>query len=190
MKREFLGLASAALFAALAAGCGGGGGGGGSTTVTGATAKVLLFGSMSSSSRVAAVQTTLPVPSGVLVNYSSPAPAGYPANTYPLRGGSIIPSGAVHVAASDLSGSYNTSTGLLSVSLLNSNRVPLKSSNVAMGAEIAAISFKLVSPGVLPVLPDPWQDAQVTVWQELATPPVVSVVSLPGFKLNLATTYH
>lgn len=189
MKRGFVMLAATALFAVVMAGCGGGGGGS-TAPVTKATAKVLLFGAMSSSSKVAAVQSSFPVPSGVLVNYSSPAPAGYPANTYPVRGGSIIPSGAVHVAASDLSGTYNTSTGLLSVNLLNSNRVALKSSTVGMGSEIATVSFRLVSPGVLPVLPEPWQDAQVTVWQELATPPVVSVVSLPGFKLNLATSYQ
>jgi hypothetical protein len=190
MRKEFVVLAAAAMVAALMAGCGGGGGGGSSAPATKGAAKLFLFGAMSTSSRVAAVQTTLPVPSGVMLNYSTPAPAGYPANTYPLRGGSLMPSGPVQVAASDLSGTYNTSTGLLSVSLLNSNRVALKSSTLGMGTEVATVSFRLVSPGALPVLPDPWQDAQVTVWQELATPPVLSVVTLPGFKLNLAATYQ
>jgi len=173
------------------AGCGGGGGGGGvAAPVTRAAAQVLLFGSMSSSSKVAAVQTSFVVPSGVLVNYSSPAPAGYPANTYPLKSGSVVPAGPVQVAASDLTGSYDTATGTLSISLLNSGRVALKSTTSGLGQEIAQVNFKLVTPGVLPSLPTPWQDAQVTVWQELATTPVVSVVTLPGFKLNLSASYQ
>jgi hypothetical protein len=178
--------------AATVAGCGGGGGSGssGGGAVTKATTKVLLFGAMSTASKVAAVQTSFIVPSGVLVNYSSPAPAGYPVDTYPLRGGAVVPSGPVRVAASDITGTYNTATAMLSLNLLNSARVGLKSGTVGMGIEIATVNFKLVSPGALQVLPVPWQDPAVTVWQEVPTPPIVSVVTLPGFTLNMSTSYQ
>ncbi len=183
------------LSTALMSGCGGGGGSSVGPT-TKATTKMFLFGAMSSNTRfgvysssgkIASVQTSMTVPSGIMVNYSSPAPAGYPANSFPLRKGFVVPSGPVRVAATDFTGTFDTSSRILTISLVNLERALLKSTTVGNGAEIATINFTLASPGVEP--PMPLADPLVIVSQERPTQPV-SVDYLTGCKTNFSTTFH
>ncbi|MCM0084514.1 hypothetical protein L4X63_23335 [Geomonas sp. Red32] len=179
-----------ALWAAVTlTGCGGGGGAAAGPVTTGVT-KVQLFGNMSTNCTVGSVQTTMQVPSGVLVNYSSPAPSNYPAHTFPLKSGAVVPSGPVRFQQSDISGTYNTQTMQLTVSMVNSAGSNITSSTTGSGQEIATIMFKLATPGVLPTLPTPWQDPQVVVWQRFPTTPYPTIVSRPGYTLNFATTYQ
>lgn len=190
MKRYAIALAFVAGLTLPLSGCGGGGGGGGGGPATKATAKVSVFGAISSSCRIASIGTTLTVPSGILVNYSSPAPAGYPPHTYPVRGSALVPSGPVQVDRSEITGTFNTSTNLLTVSLVNGSRLLLRGSTIGDGTEVAQVIFGLATPGVLPTLPDPWQDPLVTVYQEVPTVPIASVLPLSGQTLKLTTTYQ
>lgn len=171
------------------AGCGGGGGGGGvSVVATKAITKVHLFGNMTSTSKIASVQTTMTVPNGVMVNYTSTP--GATSGTFPLRKGFVVPSGPVQVSLADISGSYDIASRVLTVSLMNppgSNQVALKSSATGNGAEIATINFILASPGAIPSSM-PVQDLSATVGQELPGSPNSSI--LPGSKINFVTTYQ
>lgn len=176
------------------AGCGGHDNGGNNITIppaaTKAITKLYLFGNMSSNSKVTSVQAAVTVPSGIMVNYSSPAPAGYPANTYPLKSGFAVPSGPVRVAEADISGKYNTDSRELTIYLVNQSGVALRSSMTGNGAEIARLNFTLAVAGAIPALPAPWQDPLVKVGQELATQPLPTVISLTGCILNFVTTYQ
>jgi hypothetical protein len=174
----------------ILAGCGGGENNSVATPATKAVTAVYLFGNMSSTSKITSVQTSLTVPSGLLVNYSSPAPAGYPANTYPLKSGFAVPSGPVRVAEADITGTFNTTTRNLSIYLLNQGGIALKSGSTGNGTEIARINYQLAAAGVIPTLPSPWEDSAVIVGQELATLPTPSATFLPGCKLNFLTTYQ
>lgn len=169
---------------------GGGGGGGGSTPPVAAKAvtKVNLFGAMSSSSKIATVQTTMTVPSGIMVNYSSPP--GATAGIFPLRSGFAVPSGPVKVAANDISGTFDTASRNLTISLLNNPSSPLnlQSSTTGNGAEIATINFTLASPGV--TTPLPAEDLAVTVGQDRSTLQNINVGYLSGCKVNFSTTYQ
>lgn len=194
MKKYATALALFSLTTILGA-CGGGGGASSpSGPVTQAVAKAYVFGAMSTNSKITNLQTSFICPTGVLANYSTPAPSGFPANVYPLRGGSVVPSGPVQVAPSDISGTYNTATGEVTVSLLNSpfNGGPkdLRSSKVGDGTEIAAVVFKLATPGVLPTLPTPWQAPTVSGMQLVPTVPVASILPLTGCQLNLKAVYQ
>jgi len=171
------------------AGCGGGGGGGGGIT-SGATTKVLIFGHISSSSRLSTIHASLTVPASVQVNYSS-AP-GATSGLCKLRKGVITPSGPVLVSTSDFDGStYDIASRLLTINMVNNGRVMLKSSTTAnsnLGAEIATIVFKLTTVGVLPTTM-PLADPSASISQEMAgTPP--SVIAVPGAAVNFTTTYQ
>ncbi|KAB0672412.1 hypothetical protein F6V30_07575 [Oryzomonas sagensis] len=173
-------------FALTLAGCGGGGGGGGS--VTKATTKAYLFGNMTSTSTVVTIQTTMNVPSGVLVNYSSTP--GATTGLCPLRKGVIVPSGPVLASSSDFNlSSYDIGSRVLTISMVNNGRVPLKSSttaNTGTGVEFATINFTLATAGAVPASM-PLVDPAPTVGQELPGP-ILSL--LPGSKINFATTYQ
>jgi hypothetical protein len=186
--RKYAAAALTILTALSLSGCGSGGGGS-SSPPTKAVAAVYLFGNMSTNSKVAAIQSTFVVPTGILVNYSSPAPPGYLANTYPLRSGTIVPSGPVALTAAEITGSYNTASGKITISMVNQNGLDMRSSSIGPGTEIASIIYNLPAPGVIPVLPEPWEDPLVTVYQHRATLPVASVVMYPGFKLNFKVGY-
>src|SRR6185369_14356593 len=129
---------------------------------TKAITTVSLFGTMSSNSTLATVKTSMTVPNGVLVNYSSPAPAGYAQDTFPLRSGVVIPSGPVKVAASDFSNSiFNTATRKLTINLVNLNRLPLMGNAIGSGAEIATLNFGLSSTATIAS-----RDSSVEVYQD------------------------
>lgn len=174
------------IFSALAlVGCGGGGGGGGA--VSKAVTKVSLFGNITSASNiVATVSTTLNIPSGVMVNYSS-AP-GVTTGLCTLRKGVIVPSGPVQVSASDFSlSTYDLDTRVLTLNLVNNARIALKSGATGTGKEIATINFSLATPGTLPSSM-PLKDTSALVGQEsLAT----HDTSYPaGSETNFETTYQ
>lgn len=187
--KKYLLMAITCLFSAMSlTGCGGGGGGGGNTTpaATQATTKVHLFGTMSSNSRIATVQTTMTVPSGIMVNYSSPA--GSTSGTFSLRRGAVVPSGSVQVASADISATFDTASRKLSVSLVNQGRLPLRSSTTGRGEEIFTIFFTLASPGG--TVPLPGEDALVSVGQEKQTPSGPAVDYLTGCSINYLTTFQ
>lgn len=156
---------------AFMAGCGGGGGGGGGPA-TQAVTTVVLFGQMSSvsNSKIDSVQASLTVPTGVFVNYTAAPNA--PDGTYPMRNGFAVASGLVK--ASGISGTYNTATRLLTVSLQNSAnpKVALQSYTSARGgafkgAEVAKMTFKLTIPGSSPIFPVADLNAVVGQYRDL-----------------------
>lgn len=176
------------VFSALAlAGCGGGGGGGGGGPVTKATTKIYLFGNITSAGNiVGTVKTTLNVPSGVLINYSSTP--GATTGLCILRKGVIVPSGPVQVSASDFSGSsYDLTSRVLTLQLVNFSRAALKSGSSGNGKEIATINFSLATPGVLPSSM-PVKDSLAEVGQEVLS---THATSYPlGSETNFETTYQ
>ena len=189
MKRYIL-TAVTGLFSVLAlAGCGGGGGGG-SSPATKAVTKVYLFGNITSADKiVATVQTTMNVPSGVMLNYSSVP--GATSGLCTLRKGVVVPSGPVQVSPSDFSAStYDIAGRVLTVRMVNNGRLPLKSSstdNGGKGTEIAMINFSLATPGGTPSMM-PEEDLVPTVSQEALL--VHDVTLSPGCKISFATTYQ
>lgn len=173
----------------ILAGCGGGGGGGGTPTPA-ATSKIVtkayLFGAMSSSSIIATVQTSMIVPAGVMVNYTSAT--GATSGTFPLKSGVLVPSGPVQVASGDLYGTFDTVSRKLLISLVNStNRAALQSSATGSGTEFATINFTPATPGAAtPTFPT--SDTAATVGQDRHPSGVPSVGYLNGCKLNFTTT--
>ncbi len=169
-------------------GCGGGGGGSPAPPATSkAVTKAYLFGTMSSGSIIATVQTSMIVPSGVLANYTSPA--GATSGTYPLRSAALAPSGSVLVPAGDLTGTYDIASRRLTINLVNAtSRVALQSSSTGSGAEIATIYFNLATPGSSPVLPT--VDLAATIGQDRQPATVPSVGYLTGGKVNFTTTFQ
>jgi hypothetical protein len=138
----------------------GGSGGDAAVPTTKVVLSAYLFGTMSSSTaKVTSVHASMKVPSGVFVNYSSPAPSGYPANTYPLKSSAIAASGALPSASASTSGTYNTATGMIELSILNSpasnNTVPdLRSTSSGNGTEFAKLFFRLATTDInTPFLP-------------------------------------
>ncbi len=174
------------IFSALAlAGCGGGGGGGGGAAK--ATTKVYLFGNITSAANiVGTVRTTLNIPSGVLVNYSS-AP-GATSGLCKLRKGVLVPSGPVMVSTSDFnSSSYDIASRVLTLNLVNSSRVSLKSGSSGNGKEIATINFSLATAGNIPTSM-PVSDSLAEVGQEVLSTHDTSYPT--GSKTNFVTTYQ
>lgn len=173
------------LFSALTlAGCGGGGGGSGPTTK--ATTKVYLFGNITSAEKiVATVKTSINLPSGVLVNYSS-AP-GATTGLYKLRKGVIVPSGPVLVSDSDFdSSSYDLASRVLTINLINFSRVSLKSGSTGDGKEFATINFSLATAGTLPTSM-PLKDSLAEVSQDsLSNPGAIPAAGVTNF----ITTYN
>lgn len=174
-------------------GCGGGGGGG-SAPVTKAVAKLYLFGNMSSpasfgnmssNAKIATVRTTMTVPSGVMLNYSS-AP-GATSGLCILRKGVIVPSGKVQVSAADFNlSTFDIASRILTVNMVNNGRVQLKSSTTGNGVEFAALNLTLAAPGVTPSA-IPLEDQNATIGEEL---PDLSLAYLPGRKINFLTSFQ
>jgi hypothetical protein len=136
---------------------------------TQAVAKVYLFGKMSSSSRVATIQSEITVPDGIMVNYSSPP--GVTAGKFPLRSGSIVPSGPVTFSQNDIiSAEYNLSDRKLAFKFLNTPDLNnkgitknIRSGTEGDGVEVATLYFRLAKPDVLPIIPAPWQDVAALI---------------------------
>jgi hypothetical protein len=152
MKKHLMTLLSYCFVAISLSACGGGGGGSAPPVPT--TKVVLsayLFGTMSSSTaNVTAIDATVKVPFGVLVNYSSPVPANPQQHVFPLRSGAITFSGALSNSTTNaISGSYNDSTGVVAFSIpipLSNSSIPaLRSSINGYGTEFAKLYFKLAT---------------------------------------------
>lgn len=190
MKAFFLNTAAVLSISVVLAACGGGGGGASSPSTQGATT-VFLFGTMSSTSKVATLQSEIIVPDGIMVNYSSPP--GVLSGRYPLRSGSIVPSGPEKVPMADVTAEYNLADRKLSIYYLNApdfstlTRKNIKSGTSGNGVEIATLNFKLTTAGALPIIPTPWQDSAVSVYEETSSS---SVLPATGLKLNFVTTFQ
>lgn len=189
MKNYFLKTATVLAMSIILAGCGGGGG----TTVppkTQGTTVVYLFGTMSSSSRVATLHSEITIPDGIMVNYSSPP--GATSGKYPLRSGAITPSGPLKVAQSDVTAEFSVADRKLSIDYLNTPdfttmaRKNIKSSTTGSGTEIATLNFKLKTADVFPTLAAPWEDVAVSIYEETST---LNVINSTGLKLNFVTTF-
>jgi hypothetical protein len=151
MKNSFLTIVALGILALTLAACGSSGG---STPVP--TTKVALtaylFGNMSSTSAtVTSVHASMKVPSGVFVDYS--APTGSISGTFPIRSRSMAISGPLAGSAATTSGTFNTATGTVELSLLNmpaSNNTisALKSSSSGNGTEFATFYFKLATTDI------------------------------------------
>jgi hypothetical protein len=174
-----------ALSALALGGCGGGGGGGGATLVlpTKAVTTVYLFGNMSSNSTVASVQTSMTLPSGVLVNYTSPP--GQP-GVWPLKSGVVQASGPTKVSL--VSGSFDTVSRKLEISLVNGAFANISAStttNGGKGTEMATVNFTLKTPGTTVAMPT--HDPSPVVGK-MTPGPTVSYQN--GFQTNFTTAFH
>jgi hypothetical protein len=185
--RVLAGLTVAALY-----GCGGGGGGGGATLVSKAATKVYLFGNITGAGKiVASVKSTMNVPDGVLINYSSTP--GATSGLCKLRRGAVVPSGPVKVSgmdSNDTFGTYDIGRRLLTINLVNISQDFLKSSTTAnngAGMEIATVNFTLVTPGVTPAAM-PLKDSAAEIGQFILSPPDLSYPA--GNEINFSTTYQ
>lgn len=189
MNKQLMALIICSFSVLTVCGCGGGGGGAAAPpAATKAVTTVSLFGAMSSSSKIATVQTTMTVPSGIMVNYSS-AP-GVNSGTFPLRSGAVVPSGPVQLASADISGTFNTVSKKLTINLFNnpSRSLDLQSSTAGNGAEVATLNFTLASPGVTTSLPA--EDPTAIVSQDRSTPQNINLGYLNGCKVIFSTTYQ
>lgn len=173
-----------ALSALVLSGCGSGGGGTAVAPVTRALTTVYLFGNMSTNATVTSLQTSMTLPAGVMVNYTSPA--GASAGTWPLRSSVITPSGPNKVSM--VSGSFDMASRKLEISLVNGGFLNLSSSTVkngAKGTELATLNFTLATPGVTPAMPT--QDASPVVGKQTPGP---TVGFQNGFKTNFSTLFR
>lgn len=164
-------------------------------------ATVYLFGSMSSVSRVTSVKSSIPLPEGVMVNYSTPAGATLTTpGTYPLRSGTIVPSGPVLFTQSDIQsaectvatdGTRKITFQIFNTPDLNSNGAVknIRSSTVGNGTEIATINFQLKAVEVLPTLPDPWSDTAAEIGVNLDTRAPLNIFYPTGLKLNYSASF-
>lgn len=189
MKNLFLNSAAIFALSIILTGCG-------ETTAdppkTRAATTVYLFGAMSSSSKVASIETDFTVPDGIMVNYSSPP--GVTNGKFPLRSGSIVPSGPVKFSQNDItSAEYNTSDRKLSIKILNTPDLSnagitknIRSSTTDNGVEVATIYFKLATADVIPVLPTPWQDTNAIIGEDSSS---LGIIYATGLKLNFLTTF-
>ena len=197
MKLTTLGTIALVISGFMLGGCGGGGGDSAPPAATQATAKMYLFGTMSSASAgrsagvIDSVQTTvLSVPTGLFVNYTSQAVPGDPANSYRLRSGVIVPSGPVLLPAGNITALFNTVTRDITLSLLNSgagvNLAADTVSNGGKGVEVATINFTLAA-GETPAVS---ATGTATVVQQFRTIGGPSIDALNGCAVNFATTYQ
>ncbi|HXE96056.1 MAG TPA: hypothetical protein VN642_06605 [Dongiaceae bacterium] len=171
---------------------GGCGGGSSEPPKTQAVTKVYLFGKMSSSSRVATIESGITVPDGIMVNYSSPL--GATTGKYPLRSGSIVPSGPVKFSPNDIVFTeYNLSDRKLVFKFLNTPELNnkgitknIRSGTEGDGVEVATMYFILAKPNVLPILPTPWQDTAALIGEDSASQ---GIYYAEGLNLNFVTAF-
>lgn len=188
MKRLILITMALSALSGILAGCGGGGSGAPAPN-TRAVTTVYLFGNMTSTSKVATLHSELTVPAGVMVNYSSP-PGG--TGKYPLRSGTVVPSGPVKVSQNDITAEFSVSDRKLFIDFVNSPdfttqvRKNIRSGKTGNGVEVATIFFQLATADVLPVLPSPWEDVTVVVGEETSS---LSIIYATGLKLNFLTSF-
>lgn len=155
------------------AACGGGGGGGGGG-VQKQTTKLYLFGNLSTNFKVANVTTTLTVPN--FTDYSASASDANGVSS--LRSGVITASGPA--LASQVSGTYNVNSKLLTIALVNGGNLNMTSStvdNAGKGTEIATL---VTTAGTTL----PTTDPAPAVGQFRLVPPKVS--DLNGCLVNFA----
>lgn len=148
--KKYVKAAILSAFSALAlTGCGGGGGGGGPSAVA---TKLYLFGNMSSNFNVAEVTSSITAPA--FADYSAPTRSA--TGIFPLRSGVLAASGPVH--ASLASGTFDTVSKKLTISLVNGTFLNMSSStarNNGKGTEIATL---VTSPGTTLPTVDPTPD--------------------------------
>ncbi|MBJ6727649.1 hypothetical protein [Geomesophilobacter sediminis] len=177
--------------AAIMSGCGGGGGGS-SAPASKAVTTVYLFGNMTTSAWVATVDTSFKLPNGVLANVSTAS--GVTSGNLPLYSASFVPSGPVVLPASNFSGTYNTSTGLVRVSMINNGGLNVRMNSVGNGIEIGKIIFKLPTAGSTPTLPSTWVVPNPTDSSEYLKigqdTPSHDTSYVPNCKLNFVTTFQ
>ena len=194
MKKNVLTIAACCFVALALSACGGGGGSAPPVPTTKVVLSAYLFGTMSSSTAtVTTVHASMKVPSGVFADYSSPAPAGYPASTYPIRSRSIVASGGLSPSVATTSGTYNTATGTIELSILNNltnNSIPsLKSSPTGNGTEFATLYFKLaVADSNVPFQPSNPSLTYDVLQTDLSS--YTSGVRAKGCELRFNTTYQ
>lgn len=182
MKKFFLNTVMLVSFSTFLAGCGGGGGA--PAPKTQGSVAIYLFGTMSSSSKVASIESKFTVPSGIMVNYSSPP--GVNTGIHPLHSGSIVPSGLSVFSKDDFSTAYDIDNQMLTVGVVNKQMINIQSNVIGNGLEIATLSFKLTTPDVFPVLPTPWQDPAAVVFQNTLS---VDTVVKTGLTLKFITSF-
>lgn len=198
MNIRMIGILALGIAGLLLGGCGGGGGGDSAPPPTPkATAKVYLFGTMSTATisqaagLVDSLETTVTLPAGVFVNVTSLPVAGDPANTRRLKGGTIVASGPVQVTADKITALYNSVTRDLTITMLNTNRaanlVADTTSNANQGAEFATINLTRTA-GVTTALPTP--GSATVVVQNRTLNSNVDIRPLGGASVNFATTFH
>lgn len=182
------------LTALITSGCGGGGGGGAAPPVIKAVTKVYVYGNMSSpasfgnlssNGRIATVKARMTLPAEIMVNYSS-AP-GVTAGLCFLRSGVIVPSGNTLLAATDFSFStYDIASRVLTINMLNSGRLALKTNTIGSGVEFANVNFTLSTPGI-PATLMPLTDLAADISEEM---PDLSLAWLQGRRINFSTSYQ
>lgn len=191
MKYFFFNTVAVVFTSLLLAGCGGSS----SPTYvpkTQGSVALFLFGSMSSASKVASIETRFKVPDGIMVNYSSPP--GITTGIHPIRSGSFVLSGSSLFSKNDITTTYDTSPDKreLRIFIMNNQMKDIKSNITANGLEIATLSFKLEAPDVIPTLSTPWQDPAVVVWQDTTTLvyPFTESAIKTGLKLNFISSFQ
>lgn len=196
MKLTTLGTIALVISGFMLGGCGGGGDDSPPPS-TQATAKMYLFGTMSSASAgrsagvVDSVKTTiLSVPAGLFVNYTSQAVPGDPANSYRLRGGVVVPSGPALIPAANITALFNTVTRDVTLSLMNSgggvNLIADTVSNAGKGVEVATINFSLAA-GETPAVSATGTATSVQQFRTIGGP---DIRELNGCAVNFETTYQ
>lgn len=184
MNRFHSMILTGALSALALGGCGGGGGAGTAVVLpTKAVTTLYLFGNMSANSTVTSVQTSMTVPSGVLVNYTSPPGQ---AGVWPLKSGVLQASGPNKVSM--VNGSFDTVSRKLQISLVNGTFLNLSASttkNGGRGTELATVNFTLKTPGVTVEMPA--SDSAPLVGK-MTPGPTVSYQN--GFKTNFSTAFR
>lgn len=157
--------------------------------MTKAVTTLYLFGSMSSSSKVATLKTEVTVPDGLTIDHSTQQEAN---GNYTLTSGTIVPSGTNAISDNGISGEYNVTDRKVIINYINfpdtttSVRKDIKSGTSGKGVEIAQLNFKLAKSNVLPVVPNPWSDLVPLVYVETG---LTDIVPVPGLQVNYAIKY-
>lgn len=190
MKRILTHIATCSFLAMSLAACGGSGGDAPVPT-TKVVLSAYLFGTMSSSTaNVTSVHASMKVPSAVFADYS--APAGTISGTFPLRSRAIIPTGSL-AGTTGASGTYNTQTGIVELSIYNLNGntiIPLRSSTNGSGTEFAKIYFKLATTDVNTPFSPLNQSLTYDILQSELSSQLNASVPARGCELKFSTSYQ
>lgn len=193
MKNLFNNVAAVLALSLFLAGCGGGGGS--TPNNTKGSAKLFLYGTMSSARKVATLHAEIKVPDGVMLNYSSP-PGGQ--GKYALRSGVIIPSGSGSeiFSANDLvTADYRVSDRTLFIDFVNlplsttQPRKDIRSGTIGNGVEFATINFRLATANSAPALPAPGLETILIVGNE-KDGTFLGATYANGLTLNFVTSFY